>query len=50
MSAHDVFFVQSPSIDDRGNSSAELTTPARQPAACRATPPLRGGEYEGAAA
>src|SRR5213594_1146910 len=26
------------------NISAELTTPARQPCGCRATPPLRGGE------
>jgi len=24
--------------------SAELTTPARQPAGCRATPPFQGGE------
>src|SRR5436190_13927560 len=30
---------------DRRNVLAELTTPARQPAGCRATPPLRGGEY-----
>src|SRR2546430_14962782 len=33
------------SYEDRRNVSAELTTPARQPAGCRATPPLRGGEY-----
>jgi len=26
--------------------SAELTTPARQPAGCRASPPLPGGEYK----
>src|SRR5207247_6666332 len=29
---------------DRRNVSDELTTPARQPCGCRASPPLRGGE------
>src|SRR2546429_8088625 len=34
------------SIEDRRDVSAELTTPARQLLlSCRATPPLRGGEY-----